>query len=391
MKASGLTITFCMMISASGFSAEVPSPSASISSLITRLGDEVFKTRESATLDLWKKGDAALPELRKAALSDDPETSLRAADLAKKIEFGITPETPSGVMPLLDRHVDASTNEKFQIYNQLAKLRAWQQMLKLYASESPTDRFILKAAVKNIATIAARERLILGDTKGAREFLEMGPADEAGLMALAAFHRSQGTLGKQIQQASATKTGQSLWLQTLYRADGNIPAARKVAETIGNPRLAAMMAIYDGDPLPWLEQNGKGAQDLTCPAAYAELAIRRWQGKSYRTTDLEPLARTTAKKSDNAWPTVAALFLLGEKPIAEERLLQISPEDAFDYLDSMERPGEALKAMGFDPEKPDFKGWAAKLIPNLATNDDDETNSPPNPTSDLASSRPGRD
>ena len=383
MKASGLTITLCMMISAYGLAAEALSPPVSISSLITRLGDENFKIRESATLDLWQKGDAALPELRKAALSDDPETSLRAADLAKKIEYGITPETPSGVMPLLDRHADASTNEKFQIYNQLAKLRAWQQMLKLYASELPTDRVTLKAAVKNIAIIAARERLILGDTKGALEFLEMGPADEAGLMALAAFHRSQGTIGKQIQQASATKTGQSLWLQTLYRANGNIPAARKAAETGGNPRLAAMMAIYDGDPLPWLQQNGKGAQDLTCPTTYAELAIRRWQGKPYRSTELEPLTRITEKKTDAAWPAVAALFLLGEKRIAEQRLQQMSPQDAFDYLDSMERPEEALKAMGFDPEKPDFKGWAARLIPNLATNDDDETNSPANPTSDL--------
>jgi len=383
MKVSGLTITFCMMISASGFAAEAPPPSASISSLITGLGDESFKIRESATLDLWKKGEAALPELRKAALSDDPETSLRAADLTKRIEFGITPETPSGVMPLLDRHADASTNEKFQIDNQLAKLRAWRQMLKLYASESPTDRVTLKAAVKNIAIIAARERLILGDTKGAREFLEMGPADEAGLMALAAFHRSQGTLGKQILLARSTKADQYAWLQALYRADGNIPAARKAAETSGNPRLAAMMALYDGDPLPWLQQNGKGAQDLTCPPAYAELAIRRWQGKPYRSTELEPLTRPSSKKTDGAWSTVAALFLLGEKHIAEERLQQMSSEDAFDYLDSMERPQEALKTMGFNPEKPDFKGWAAKLIPHLATNDDDETNSSANPTSDL--------
>ena len=58
----------------------------SINELIVKLGDESFKTREAATDDLRKLGQSALPALKDAAKSLDPEIQARAQALIKDIE-----------------------------------------------------------------------------------------------------------------------------------------------------------------------------------------------------------------------------------------------------------------------------------------------------------------
>ncbi len=59
---------------------------ASISEFIAKLGDENFKTREAASDELHKIGHAALPALKDAAKSPDPEVQARAQALIKEIE-----------------------------------------------------------------------------------------------------------------------------------------------------------------------------------------------------------------------------------------------------------------------------------------------------------------
>ena len=105
-------------------------------------------------------------------------------------------------------------------------------MLKLYAAETHAEvREKLRPAVNGIAVKAARERLTKGDAQGAREFLEMAPADAEGLLALAEFHRSHGTLDAELERAKAVKGRKSeTWQLALQRAAGNLEAARDAAK-----------------------------------------------------------------------------------------------------------------------------------------------------------------
>jgi hypothetical protein len=90
-----------------------------------------------------------------------------------------------------------------------------------------------------------------------------------------------------------------------------------------------------------------------------------------------------SKNEQTVWQASATLFLLGERSMAEQRLPHLSTEDAFEYYDALERPLEALKVMGFDPAQPDIRKWAAKLIPDLIKNDDDDLDHSGDPASDL--------
>mgnify|MGYP001128781924 FL=1 len=87
--------------------ADKDSGGKDVDRLIALLANENFKVREDAARDLWKLGNSALPSLMSAANDVDPEKSVRARDIARRIELGITPETDPVVIELTDRYASA--------------------------------------------------------------------------------------------------------------------------------------------------------------------------------------------------------------------------------------------------------------------------------------------
>lgn len=340
----------------------------SLETLIQELAHDQYRVRENASREIWKMGDPALEVLQEAAAGADPEQAYRANELIRKIQLHITPDTDPAVISLVERYAKASPNEKITLFNQMRKRRAWRQILKLYASEThPEVQSRLSQSVEGVAVVAARERLLAGDVPGAREFLEMAPADAAGLMALADFHRSQGTLDGELKRAKTLKGVQSdAWQLALYRAAGNLEAARDAATAAGDPMLSAAMSTLLGDPLPWLRINQTSGDGGEIHKPYTEVAIKRWQGKEIRAADLEPLVRAVnAKNRDNRQSAMNSLFLLGEPALAEKAYVAVSRVSAFAYFESLERIPEALEVLGLDPENPNYVGWVEKRFKRL--------------------------
>ena len=356
------------MAAAPGTSAQsgLEAPGKSLTALIEDLSDEKFRVRENASREIWAIGETALPALQEIASGNDPERAYRARELIRKIQLYITPDTDPAVMSLVERYAKASMNEKITLFDQLHKKRAWRQILKLYASETqPELQSRLQRSVDGVAVIAARECLLDGDAGAAREFLEMAPADAPGLLALADFHRSQGTLEAELKRAKTLKGAPAgAWQLALYRASGNLAAARDAATAAGETRISATMAALLGDPLPWLRCHPADGAALK---SYTEIAIKRWQGKAIRPADLEPLAHwATSRKGDPSGNAASALFLLGEARLAEKAYSANSPLAAFSYFESLERIPEALKALGLDSENPDYTGWVEKRVDGLS-------------------------
>lgn len=344
-------------------------PEKSLAALIEDLADEKFRVRENASREIWKTGESALPGLQAIAAGKDPEQAYRARDLIRKIQLHITPDTDPAVSSLVERYAKASPNEKVALFDQMHKKRAWRQILKLYASEtSPELQSRLVRSVDGVAVIAARECLLDDDPAAAREFLEMAPADAPGLLALADFHRSQGSLEAELKRAKTLKGVQAdAWQLALYRASGNLEAARDAASAAGETAISATIAALLGDPLPWLQHHQTGGATLK---SYTELAIKRWQGKAIRPADLEMLAHpANGRNRDQRGSAAGELFLLGEARLAEKAYAAGSPLAAFSYFESLERIPEALKALGLDPENPDYPAWVEKRMNRLAKND----------------------
>ncbi len=355
----------------------------SLEGLIQDLADEKFRVREEASRKIWTIGEPALEALEEIAAGKDPEQAYRARELVRKIQLQITPETDPAVVALVERYAKATPNEKLGLFGQMYKKRAWRQILKLYATETSPEvqdrlqQFLRRGAVEvdgvgGVAVIAARERLEVGDAKGAREFLEMAPADAAGLLALADFHRSQGTLEAELKRAKTLKGVRAdAWQLALYRAAGNLEAARDAATAAGEVKISATMSALLGDPLPWLRLHNQASGEAGMTHKhYTDIAIKRWQGNAIRPVDLEPLMRSVHSKNRGERPNaINSLFLLGETDLAEDTYVKSAPLEAFTYFESLERIPEALKALGLDPEKPDYAGWVEKRMAPLLKDD----------------------
>jgi tetratricopeptide (TPR) repeat protein len=353
--------------------------------LIQDLAHEKFRIREEASRQIWQIGEGALPALQQAAAGNDPEQAYRARELIRKIELDITPETDPEVIELVENYDTAPPEEQVNIFAKLNTKRAWRQILKLYASETSVElqarlqQALMRGPVgiegiRRVAVTAARECLAAGDADGAREFLEMAPADAPGLLALADFHRSQGTLAAELERAKTLKGDRAnAWQLALYRAAGNLEAARDAATAAGEKGISSAMSVLLGDPQPWLLHNQEGVDGGAIPRPYTELAIKRWQGKVLGPPDLKKLVdKTNSRDRSERHEAVHTLFLLGEPALAEAAYLKDFPVEAFAYLESMERIPEALKVLKLDPEKPDYAEWVAKHFASLAKKDPDD-------------------
>ena len=340
-------------------------PGSDVETLIRELGDESFSVREKATRAIWTHGKTALPALQKAINSSAPEQAFRARELLRKIQLDITPDTDPTVIDLVEGYFKASPTEKVSILGKMKDKQAWRQMLKLYAMETPAElREKLAPDMDDIASRAASQRLHEGDDAGAQEFLEMAPANAAGLLALAEFHRSHGTLAAELVKARTVPGRKGkCWLLALERAAGNFQAARDAAMAAGESQIAAAMAALMGDPLPWLREPGKSANVRGPAAVYAGLAVKRWSGERISPVDMESLMRLLkARSASDRRAALNALFLLGEVAVAEPAFAKTEPLLALRYFDSLERIPEAFQALGLEPDQPDYQPWIEKRV-----------------------------
>jgi hypothetical protein len=351
-----------------------PNAEPAIQALIADLSNESFPVREEASRKLWNLGEVAVDALTQAAAGDDPEVVHRANELLRKIELYITPDTDPSVIALVERYKQAALAERVSLLNAMQEKRAYRQILKLYAAESDSKlRSELQTTVGAIAVFAARERLAEGDGAGARELLELAPAGARNLMALAAFHRANGTLEEELQRAKTSKArGAPAWQLALQRAAGRLDDAQAAAMDAGEPLLAATMAMLAGDPQPWLEYHNARLPAGPAVDLYTPLALKRWQGKPILKAELEPAIKRLNSRNPSARTLAfSSLFLIGESAAAEPAFVKTSPLDAFVYFEALERVPEALAAIGLDPANPDYAAWATTRFERLIDEPDD--------------------
>lgn len=341
--------------------------------LIRDLAADGYRSREEASRKIWKIGDAALPALEGISNGQDPEQAYRARELIRKIQLNLTPETDPAILHLVEQYAKASPEAKVNLFTELREKRAWWQLLKLYANETDAGlqerlQMPLRASgglqgISGVAVIAAREKLLAGDAKSACKLLEMAPADAAGLLALADFHRSQGMLEAELERSKALKGKHgAAWQLALYRASGRLEAAKTAADVAGETKISAMISVLRGDPLPWMQQEPEAKNgDFRMRAAYTELAIQRWQGKPCSPAEnAKAIFAVKTRNPAERLNAINTLFLLGHRELAEAALVRESPLDAFAYLESMELVPEALKALGLDPVNPDYNHYVAE-------------------------------
>ncbi len=343
---------------------------------IKDLASESFQERENASQELWKLGATAMPALREAVLSTDPEVAMRAKEAIDNVELKITKDTPEKILSLIKTYRKTPPKQKLNILSELKDEKAYFQLLKLYSMESAEVQKDLVAAVQDVALYAAREAIVKNDLALAIELLRMAPSMHGELMALACLYRSSGQLDQQLANLNPPQSVKpEEWKGYLLRAKGDLDGAvAHVAET-KQLRMLAGLKVLQGDPVMWLEQNnvpGRNAQ--RAQEAYIKIAIKRWRGEAVHDSDFEPLQKIL--KTNNRMQKIQAmssLASLGEFASVQKIQMKQNPILGFRYYISREEISEALEVLGMDPAKPDYGSWVKAQFDEIKKGDDIDT------------------
>jgi len=347
--------------------AEAPREAPQVERLLTELSDERYPVRERATAELWALGDEILPAIEAARENADPETAARAQEIWRRLRLGITPESPRKVVNLVLRYEEADPEERQRIIGKLKEERAWPQVLKMHALErDPETLEEIADEIAGVAVEAAREMLARepADFGSARELLEMARPEPAQLMTLAEFHRIVGSLDEELEKARGLE-GEAghRWRLALLTAAGELEAAVAEAEALGDDATVARLRLLLGDPVPWFEQGivPQGELPADTIEAYRDAVIGLWRGREVPRGLVRGLAAQVRDEfSDESWHSLGILFGLGEVEWAEPRLAGLSPAMAFAHFNNLERVDSAHRALGLDPERPNYADWCER-------------------------------
>ncbi len=330
---------------------------------IKDLASETFQVREKASQDLWKSGEEALPALRDAALSNDPEVAMRAREAINKVELKITRDTPAVILSLIESYKKASSGQKMALLNSLKEERAYFQLLKLYSMEKPEEQKELASAVQDVAMFAAREAIAANDVDDAVELLRLAPSNHDELMALACLYRSLGQLDREFANLNPPgKVSRETWKGYLLRAKGDLDGAIEMAGQTNQLQLLAGLKVLKGDPVPWLELNQAPGHRNQNPQhaqqAYIDIALKRWRGEEVNKSDFDPLVKSlTANSRLQRNLAMSSLASLGQFSLVEKSRNKENPSMAYLYYLSREEIGKALEVLGLDPAEPDYEKW----------------------------------
>jgi tetratricopeptide (TPR) repeat protein len=312
-----------------------------IAQWIRQLGDNRFTEREDASKKLWAAGLAAEAALTEALKSDDVEVVRRARDILDKFKWGIYPDTPAEIVALIQAYGSADANGRADIVQKLLRggpdgLRAVLKMAK--AEPDPNQRRQLRELSSRKLPAALPPVLAGGQFEKFETLLELAHDGEiVNHNHYTAYWLLRGKLEERIAQTRAlldkdpTRKRPAETLVYLYRANGNLTAARQAAEQSGRPDLLDGILYESAD---WKALAGRpdvaGAQsDMETwgfRAAYARLAGDR---KAFQTAleTVENLSKKgTGPSLESDAFTAAKTFLLNDRPAEGLALLAKTPD-----------------------------------------------------------------
>lgn len=253
---TAVPIVFCLSCTTALAPAAPPAP-GQVARWVQDLGADDFATRQRASDALWAAGAAAEPALEAALRSKDPEVVRRAREILTKFRTGIYPDTPPRVVALIRQFQAGDPGTRQSLVRDFCKqgkagLAAVRKLAGL--EENAELRTSLLEQVAHESGHAAGAMLAEGDFAAAEGVLEAGldPAQPATLRSYAAFHLLRGTLDDRARQlrpraeVGGDRKAAAI-LAYLYRAKGDLPAARRAAERSGDNGLLGNLVAEQGD------------------------------------------------------------------------------------------------------------------------------------------------
>jgi tetratricopeptide (TPR) repeat protein len=256
---------------------------ASDADLVRQLGGASHAEREAASQALWRRGDEAMPVLRAAAASDDPEIALRAREILRQLDRGIYPDTPPEIAELLRRLPSLPPEEIARVVSSNLTDRVLGPRLLARAAAAARlrgEEDILAALLRSGVRPPLTTLLDQGRTDEALRLLRLaGRAGLAGFPALAAdAHWVEGALPELTRELEVgpAQPGDSALRAAVAFHRGEYAESATLAHAARLPSLAAVGLALTGDwsrldDLPWWDETQRRVVLDTARLARARL------------------------------------------------------------------------------------------------------------------------
>ncbi len=344
--------------------------------LIALLSHDDFKIRKQAHKHVWMAGKAIIPDLENTSRSDDPELVMRSSDILKYLRIGVRHDTPKHIAEKVAEFQTASLDKQEDILQFLFQQRAYNQMVYMLAemdNRHHADK--LYANFKQVGHLAAREALAVDNVIGAIELLKMSPQTPFVRRSLAFLYARTGRaeaeyeiLAQQLEKGDVDKE----WMLMLLQELSDRTKLRDFASKTGSRSTLAVLDLLDGDP------TGINHIVTERPNLTKQKAIRIVENiynakpkEINESAHVELLALARVERLKKKFLPMHLLFLTGGERLAESVLLEAAPSKAFNFLDSRERPAEALAAINIT-DMESLKKWRDPIIARLISKDEED-------------------
>ncbi|NIP92545.1 MAG: hypothetical protein GWO24_03380, partial [Akkermansiaceae bacterium] len=267
---------------------------------------------------------------------------------------------------------------KKAVFEKLFELKAHVQMLRLYRFETDLEaRKECDEVLSKAVLPAVLGELVEGRVDGAEDLLRLAPATDHNGRRLAALLRVRGTLAEALEKnntelevnpdGSLVKRARQMDLAALrlalLRASGKASEARDLAAKMDRPDLVASLALFEGNPIPYL--NWFASQQGKSPVVrvHAEIILNRWQGNDGEADRLiKNVAKVAREAGEEQREALLSMLLSGHVDSAIPIVVRDNEESAVGYYETVELPLKAIEIMGYLGNAEEKEKWLEERL-----------------------------
>jgi tetratricopeptide (TPR) repeat protein len=299
---------------------------AEIARAIRDLGDNQFEVREKASTFLRSAGRDAEVALGEAANSTDAEVSRRSGEILEEFKWGIYPDTPKKLLPLIETYRSGDPEAKAESARKLAQegRPGYAALGKIITAEPDEEqRKAVRSVIDQEVAASAGRFIAKGDHAAVDDLLDLGrlAGQDASARNYAAWQLLRDKLPARIEEFKALAAKEkepgpaTRVLVHLHRAKEDGVAAARAAEKLKDTVLLQGILLESG---AWKElaqaitRDGEGMFPQPVERLGFSLAFHRLAGDKVKTAQLvEELKKVSQETGDpeNIHLAIKGLFL----------------------------------------------------------------------------------
>jgi len=307
--------------------------------------------------EIWGQGRKGLGFIQSLIEGENPELAARAKTILRKVNLGVTPETPEEIVLLIDRYFNASAKVKLSVIEKLTAAEEYDVLLRLRRLEG--NAVVLKQMDKTIDEFLpkiVRAYLNENDLEAAKECLLISGRYHH-LIHYAHLLDQTGELDAKINVLSQSESEEdaALYLACL-RVKGDPVLLRDAAKKLSDQDAQIFAELHLGNHLPFLESLSKTRNLSPTNQYFIDWSLAGHKGELGLQREIEQKLVVLSKQAPQRANARMNLFRIGRGDLVVEGLKENEMIRKVEYLLTHENYAAANELLGI-PEGDQFDEW----------------------------------